>query len=217
MGKAKTTKKAEPPPAPPAGRSAASGKPSPDKMVYLLGESEDALNLVEIHRSMFVVENMLSAAECTAIIRFAEQTGFDQLDCPPTRETAARSHGRLSIESPAFAAKLWERVQAVSVVPPEISGRKPVGLASNIRFYRYRPGEYFGAHYDMSNQQVARGAELLCVGALGWRVRRASERFACAWTCVPVSGSGSGYCCGNGNGCVCGCVHDHGRSCGCAG
>jgi hypothetical protein len=59
---------------------------------------------------------------------------------------AHRDNGRLSIDSPAIAALIFERVRPL--VPARIGRRAARGCNPNIRLYKYGPGQRFGPHVD---------------------------------------------------------------------
>ena len=68
---------------------------------------------------------------------------------------------RISIPSESFANSLYTALQPhvshlTSFQTHLIPAPMPSGLNSNIRLYRYKPGQYFGPHYDDSITDKAR-------------------------------------------------------------
>lgn len=55
-----------------------------------------------------------------------------------------------------MAAAIWERIRPVT--PPHVDGRPASGCNSNIRLYKYQPGQRFGKHIDQSNYLGEMGA-----------------------------------------------------------
>lgn len=67
------------------------------------------------------------------------------------RVQAFRDNDRITKQLPDFAALLWERTGLRAVCEGlRYQGCSPVGLHSNLRFYRYKTGQRFGKHVDDS-------------------------------------------------------------------
>ena len=111
----------------------------------------------EIYGDIFSVVPLLSAAECVACVDAAELAGFETASQKASRTYAHRNNGRLCVMDRAFANVLWQRTQAH--VPPQIDGRKPVGLSERIRVYKYVVGQSFGQHVDESVEEAGGWSE----------------------------------------------------------
>lgn len=118
-------------------------------------------NLIDLTQPLwFTVDDVLSPAECDALIARIEAAGPEI--APITRAEGAvvdlgtRNNSRVMFDDPALAALLFERVQ--DRVPPEISRSRVVGANERLRCYRYERGQRFAPHYD------------------GWFARSADER-----------------------------------------
>ncbi|KAG0254728.1 hypothetical protein DFQ27_006705 [Actinomortierella ambigua] len=129
---------------------------------------------------VLVCPRFLTAKDSDALIEYIEAVMAEptRIDPKPTRRPgyAYRDNDRFSFHSPTFAdmvwhkvglAKMWdslwtapggglETVHKLSITSPGKTKNSPprtrrtVGLSPNIRFYRYRSGQSFGAHYDDS-------------------------------------------------------------------
>ena len=101
---------------------------------------------------VFTVDNVLSAAECSALIDRIEALG--PTVAPIT--TAAgfvmredvRNNTRVIFDDVALATMIFERVAAH--VPAQLCGMRPVGANERFRCYRYEHAQQFAPHYDGS-------------------------------------------------------------------
>ncbi|EAU30768.1 conserved hypothetical protein [Aspergillus terreus NIH2624] len=94
-----------------------------------------------------VALNVLSPAECTAIIAAGESVEF--LPDAPLREDGDMSilaHNFYWVVDTAFHDLLWARISPY--VPPSINGRRARGLNRRFRVYRYVPGAEYRCHID---------------------------------------------------------------------
>ncbi|RKP35571.1 hypothetical protein BJ085DRAFT_5225, partial [Dimargaris cristalligena] len=116
---------------------------------------------------VFTIPRFFTAVDCRRWIELAEQPAR----FPPEPRTvvprpghAYRNNSRVAWHDAEFARRLWDESGLAELLapwwvlgaqlansgpPPKRPGvRRPVGLNDNIRLYRYRPGQRFGAHYD---------------------------------------------------------------------
>lgn len=99
---------------------------------------------------LFTVPDLLTPAECRALIDWSESLGYD--DAPvslaggPVQRPDLRNNGRVIVDDAARADWLWARL--ASFIPPTRAGLAPIGLNERLRFYRYQPGERFRWHTD---------------------------------------------------------------------
>lgn len=108
---------------------------------------------------IFAVPNALSAEECASWVAFGEARGFEDAKHKASAEFAHRDNGRIAVHSPDVAARLFRRISLF--VPDTIDGKVPVACSSNVRLYRYGPGQRFGKHVDESSWDEAAEAESL--------------------------------------------------------
>jgi hypothetical protein len=125
---------------------------------------------------------VLSAEECKSFVRFIDGLPLeltppkkrgeaDRVNCDSTLarilRRAHRRADRTSITSLAFAQRLQDILlphlpdfpsPASAKRAADAGSRKPCGMNSNIRMYKYETGQYFGAHYDDSIRDTASGA-----------------------------------------------------------
>lgn len=89
------------------------------------------------------------ANECNEWITHAENIGFVEVFQASTSEYAHRENGRIQYDDSIVAKAIFQRL--VPLLPPAIDGLSPYGCSSNIRLYRYQPGQRFGRHIDESH------------------------------------------------------------------
>ncbi|KAG0170248.1 hypothetical protein DFQ28_002201 [Apophysomyces sp. BC1034] len=125
---------------------------------------KSSLRVTEVEpNQIYLIHDLFTSKECDALIKHFE-THLPPQPVPtiPKRGEAFRSNDRQSLEDAAFAQQLWEI--GLDKICGEQEGignvslpRKPVGLNSNIRVYRYRVGQKFEGHYDDSVQDKTTG------------------------------------------------------------
>ncbi|HEY4183140.1 MAG TPA: 2OG-Fe(II) oxygenase [Kofleriaceae bacterium] len=119
---------------------------------YLDGDSLD-------HSGPLVwsVPNVLSAAECSALIERIEAQG--PTDAPVSTSSGmvmmpdVRNNKRVMFDDVALAARVYERI--AQTLPTPLHGAKPLAANERFRCYRYEPGQRFAPHYDGSFQRSA--------------------------------------------------------------
>ena len=97
--------------------------------------------------NLSLATNVLSPAECKAIIAAGEGVGF--LPDTPIREAgdiSVLAHNFYWIVDTAFHDKLWSRM--APFVPTTVDGRVSRGLNRRFRVYRYVPGAEYRCHID---------------------------------------------------------------------
>ncbi|KZV72946.1 hypothetical protein PENSPDRAFT_674790 [Peniophora sp. CONT] len=114
---------------------------------------------------ILLIDNLFSAAECKAFVNLIEQQPLE-LTPPKKRGEAERYNYRISYQSPSFASALFALIAPhMPAFPYPASEAKPGQIAraahslnSNIRMYKYVPGQHFGQHYDDSTRDGISGA-----------------------------------------------------------
>jgi predicted 2-oxoglutarate/Fe(II)-dependent dioxygenase YbiX len=105
---------------------------------------------VEVENGIVCIRNVLSAAECEALIARAEAAGFEPATINTRsgakRDERTRDNDRVIMDDAALASDLWKRV--ADQVPVIRAGRQVIGLNERLRFYRYHPGQRFDWHVD---------------------------------------------------------------------
>ena len=108
-------------------------------------------------KTCFTVEKLLSDVECAKLIALTTRMGYGKalVNVGGGRQIKSddfRKSGRVMIDSPAFAAALFERLRPL-LPERHNEGRgdwEPVCLNERMRFLRYEPGDYFKPHQDGS-------------------------------------------------------------------
>ena len=99
---------------------------------------------------IFTIEDVLSVEECDAMIKRAENLGFEIATVNTARGAQVvrdvRNNDRVIFDDYGLAADLWNRVS--TAVPRVLAGRQVVGLNERFRLYRYAPGQKFEWHSD---------------------------------------------------------------------
>ena len=103
-----------------------------------------------IGMGIYTIPGFLSPTECERGIAEAEGLGFEgatiQRSDSAVLDARVRNNDRLVRDDPALADALWERARPC--MPPELIGRRLVGLNPRLRWYRYMPGQRFRWHAD---------------------------------------------------------------------
>jgi predicted 2-oxoglutarate/Fe(II)-dependent dioxygenase YbiX len=103
---------------------------------------------------IYTIADFFTLKECDNMIAYIESNiPLQTTPAIPKRGEALRSNDRISISDPDFAEVLWSiGIESVSKSTQSIYKaslpHKPAGLNSNIRIYRYTPGQRFECHYD---------------------------------------------------------------------
>jgi len=114
---------------------------------------------------ILVIDDFFSPEECKTFVRFIDGL---PLELTPTKKRgeAERVNHRISVTSVEFAQALYATLAPhlptfsypASVRRP-LSFHSPHSLNSNIRMYKYTPGQHFGCHYDDSVRDPQTGAK----------------------------------------------------------
>jgi prolyl 4-hydroxylase len=110
------------------------------------------LQKTEVARDIFTINNLLSAAQCNALIAQAQAQGFEPAPINTFAGTEVRAevrnNERCFFVDHALAQKMWQQVR--HLVPPTFGagGHTAVGLNEGFRVYRYEPGQHFAWHKD---------------------------------------------------------------------
>lgn len=111
---------------------------------------------------ILIIRNLLPSKLCCTLTTFLSTLPLTTTPGIPKRGEAVRVNDRFQIHDPLFAEQLWSSTALSHLVStysdPSIWRGDVLGLNPNIRVYRYRPGQFFDAHYDESNY-VEFGAE----------------------------------------------------------
>ncbi|GJE95187.1 2OG-Fe(II) oxygenase [Phanerochaete sordida] len=115
---------------------------------------------------IILLDDLFSAEECKAFVRFIESLPLE-LTPPKKKGEAERVNHRISITAPDFARRLHDVIAPhLPLFPHPASvrrpgggseGRAPSSLNSNIRMYKYTPGQHFGPHYDDAVRDAVTG------------------------------------------------------------
>lgn len=107
--------------------------------------------LQQLDPDVFTIEGLFTPEECCGLIARAEAIGFEpasvRTDVGQRMMTNIRNNDRVVLTDKELAAELWRRV-ATSL--PVLDGVCATGVDSNLRFYRYVPGQKFNRHRDGS-------------------------------------------------------------------
>ncbi len=113
----------------------------------------DTITRVErLTPGVFTLENFFSAAECARFIALGDDIGYVASEVNfvtgSRRAEEIRNNDRVIFDDAALAQSLFERARAL--LPADVSGWKLSGFNERMRFYRYRPEQYFKWHRDGS-------------------------------------------------------------------
>jgi hypothetical protein len=99
---------------------------------------------------VWTIADVLSAAECEALIRRIEEGKPEPAPVTTSRGFVmmpqVRNNDRVMFDDAELAKTLFERVR--HGLPRDVDGRVPVGANERFRCYRYTKGQRFKAHFD---------------------------------------------------------------------
>ncbi len=102
-----------------------------------------------IDDGVFTVSNIFSHQECQALIARAEAIGFEaasvRTSVGPQMLPQIRNNERVNLLDVDLANQMWHRVERFL---PLVDNCISCGVDSQLRFYRYMPGQQFKRHKD---------------------------------------------------------------------
>lgn len=105
---------------------------------------------VVVAGAVWTIPNILSAAECAAMVDRIEALGPTPAPVSTHRGfemlPEIRNNTRVVFDDVSLAAELFARVRAH--VPAQLAGMRVIGANERFRCYRYTPGQRFTPHYD---------------------------------------------------------------------
>ncbi|GBE82038.1 hypothetical protein BKA93DRAFT_227089 [Sparassis latifolia] len=122
---------------------------------------------VLLEDQILLFENFLTAKECKDMVSFIESQPLE-LTLLKKKGEAERVNYRMSMVSVEIAQRLFELLEPhLPEFPYPVSAkrandpdrRRVHSLNSNIRLYKYTPGQHFGPHYDDSVRDARTGAK----------------------------------------------------------
>lgn len=107
-------------------------------------------------RIAFVLDNVLTEAECKKLMDISEGVGYKPALVSVTADHQVmnkdyRNSDRCMIDSPLCAAEIFRRIRPH--LPPIVNKKKLSGLNERLRFLRYGVGHKFAPHRDGSFQR----------------------------------------------------------------
>jgi hypothetical protein len=106
-----------------------------------------------------VIEELLSPAECGALIARAEAAGFRpnvvETAYGPVFDAGIRNHHLALCDDPSAARELFSRL--AGRIAPTDDGRPATGLNERFRVQRYDPGQRIAGHRDANYRRAATG------------------------------------------------------------
>ncbi|PCH38132.1 hypothetical protein WOLCODRAFT_65009 [Wolfiporia cocos MD-104 SS10] len=124
-------------------------------------------NRALLEDQILLFDGFLTLGECKVFVEFIESQPLE-LTPPKRKGEAERVNYRISHTSVDFAQHLFDVLSPhlptfpypESVKRPNGPSARPVhSFNSNIRMYKYTPGQHFGAHYDDSVRDAVTGAK----------------------------------------------------------
>lgn len=110
---------------------------------------------IELHPQIFIVDNFLSAKECSNYIEKAELQNFEEakinMQGNQVMNKMIRNNDRLLFFDDNLANDLWLKLKAF--VPSLIGSSVAIGLNEMFRIYRYETGQRFKMHRDGSYER----------------------------------------------------------------
>ncbi|GAB5591722.1 hypothetical protein Unana1_06622 [Umbelopsis nana] len=103
---------------------------------------------------IYTIPDFFTVKECDSLVAYIENNiQLQTTPAIPKRGEALRSNDRVSLTDATFASLLWSMgiegvTQSTASIYKAAMPKVPAGLNSNIRIYRYTPGQRFECHYD---------------------------------------------------------------------
>jgi 2OG-Fe(II) oxygenase superfamily len=105
---------------------------------------------------ILLIHNFFTSTLCRDYVSFLSTLPFTTTPGKPKRGEATRVNDRYQIDDAVFAERLWQTTSLQELVTaysePHIWEGEVLGLNSNIRVYRYSPGQFFDKHFDESSR-----------------------------------------------------------------
>ena len=117
-----------------------------------------------VANEIIVVDDALTPRDCARIVD-AIGDAFAPATSGARRGEVRRRNGRFAETSEAFARRLFERARVARTFAFEMDDA--AGLNPNVRVYRYREGERFGAHVDERVTALGRRSKYTALYYLG--------------------------------------------------
>lgn len=164
--KTKTKSKTVPPKPSDKDAQAASKAIPPDWPPFFhLSAAEDLSLNILLPNQILTIPGVWTSSLCKTYISFLSALPLVTTPGKPRKGEAVRVNDRYQVNDAVFAERLWSSTALEQLVKrPVMNGKElnddetrqlwggeVLGLNSNIRIYRYTPGQYFDRHYDDSN------------------------------------------------------------------
>ena len=123
--------------------------------LYPLLRSTSLAPTTVLEHQILLIRKLFTEKLCRTYITFLANLPLSTTPGKPKRGEAIRVNDRFQVEDGTFAERLWKTTalqELISSPESDAWGGEPLGLNSNIRVYRYRPGQFFDRHYDESNR-----------------------------------------------------------------
>ncbi|KAK4130128.1 hypothetical protein BT67DRAFT_445975 [Trichocladium antarcticum] len=152
MAKDKRSKAPGPPPPTPRPATVAPSWPAFKPPLPVIDLTVESL----VQDKVVVLRSFFPRSLCRDYVSFLRDLPLTTTPGKPKRGDAVRVNDRFQIDDARFADRLWSETGLKEVLLngrelAHLWGGQIVGLNPNIRVYRYRPGQFFDAHYDDSN------------------------------------------------------------------
>lgn len=101
-----------------------------------------------------IIQNLFTSNLCKSYVAYLSTLPLTTTPEQPKKGEAVRINDRFQVNDAVFANHLWNNTALYELISKDGAqkwGGDVLGLNSNIRVYRYRPGHCFHQHYDESN------------------------------------------------------------------
>mmetsp|Transcript_12268 Transcript_12268/g.14813 ORF Transcript_12268/g.14813 Transcript_12268/m.14813 type:complete len:267 (+) Transcript_12268:76-876(+) len=148
---------------------------------------------VSFNKFARTLDDVFSEEECSAIIKVADETGFNIAGIGGTTKqeviSSIRSSERILCRDEMFANEIWNRVK--EHIPIVWNGRPVLGLNELLRFLRYKKGDFFAPHVD--GNYCRKGTDNLSLCTLQLYLSNANEWMGGATTFCAVETENKKY------------------------
>lgn len=99
----------------------------------------------------FQLHNVLSKAECQALIETSEALGYTEDAAVSLPRAIRHNHNLTWVADDSTTDLIWQRCAHLFTDEQQhFMGKKPLGINGRFRFYRYQQGDFFSIHTDGS-------------------------------------------------------------------
>ena len=119
--------------------------------------ASECLELERLNEDLITIDNLFEPTQLKQWRKFCQTLQLAAPE-PPKPGHAHRTNYRFQTDDPEFASRLWTQTGLQDLclreLPSHVKGKKPCGLNSNIRIYRYPEESFFGREWRNNHKRA---------------------------------------------------------------